>query len=57
MNLRLQKDTEVLRPGIFFINTTLKIELSKNCKKIRSSHSNCDATCQLYSWVRVREIF
>jgi len=57
MNLKLQKEAEVLRPRIFFINTTSKTELSKNCKKTKSSHSNCDAICQLYSWVRVREIF
>lgn len=56
MNLSLQKEAEVLRPTIFFIYTTLKIELSKNSKKMKSSHSNCDTICQLYSWVRVREI-
>lgn len=56
MSLRLQKEAEVLRPRILLINTTSNIELSKNCKKTKSSQ-NCDAICQLYSWVRVREIF
>lgn len=54
MNLRLQKAAEVLRPGIFAMNTTSKP--SKNCKNSKSSHSNCGAMRYFYSWIDVRNL-
>lgn len=57
MNLRLQKEAEILRPRNFFVNTSSKIVFLQFLLSSKSSHSNCDAICQLYSWIRVREIF
>lgn len=34
MNLRLQNEAQVLRPRIFFINTTSKIELIRTARRL-----------------------
>lgn len=56
-NSHYKKQSEVRRPGIFFINTISKTVFLQFLPSSKSSHSNCDATYKLYSWIRVREIF
>lgn len=56
-NSHYKKQSEVRRPGIFFINTISKTVFLQFLPSSKFSHGNCDATYKLDSWIRVKEIF